>query len=518
MRVQFMSAEEAVGLIPDHATIACSGFVTVGVAEEIMCCMEKKFLSSGSPKDLTLYFAAGQGDGTKGGVNHLAHAGMLRRVIGGHWNLCPQVQKLAMDNEVEAYNLPQGTISHMFRDAAAKKPYTYTKVGLKTFVDPDLEGGKLNDRTKEDIVFHSEVHGEDYLLYETPKLDVVILRGSYADEYGNITLEEEGAVLDPTSMAMACKNNGGKVIVQVKDIVRGGSLDPKLVKIANTMVDIVVKTSDPEKYHQQVFGESFNPCFSGQKKAVLSEVDAMTLNNRKIIARRGALLMVPDATVNLGIGIPEGVAAVLNEEGLGDQFTLTVEAGLHGGVPAGGGNFGEAYNPYMILEQDRQFDFYDGGGLDLTYLGLAQCDQQGNINVSKFGPKIAGCGGFIDISQNTHNIVFCGTFTAGGLKEEVRDGKLHIIQEGRNKKFIKKVEQITFSAEYATSIQQNVVYITERAVFRLTEDGLLLTEIAPGVDLQKDILEQMEFKPLIAENLELMDERIFREEKMEMKL
>ncbi|NLW53176.1 MAG: acyl CoA:acetate/3-ketoacid CoA transferase [Tissierellia bacterium] len=509
MAVEFLTAKEAASRIKDNMTVATGGFVKVNVAEEVESELEKRFLEQSHPRNLTLVYAAGQGDGKDRSLNHFAHIGMIKRVIGGHWNLVPEIGKMALENKIEAYNLPQGVITHMYRDAATKKPGTYTKVGLQTFVDPDLQGGKLNEITKDDIVKKIEIEGEEYLFYKTPKIDVVILRGTYADELGNITLEHEGAVLDATSMATACKNNGGIVIVQVKDIVQAGSLDPKLVKIPCTMVSIVVKTSDEIAYHGQTLDVFYSPFYNGEKRKVLSSVAPMALNNRKVIGRRGAMLMKKDWVVNLGIGIPEAVGAVVNEEGQGNKMTLTVESGIHGGVPAGGGEFGMAINPYMIFDQDKQFDFYDGGGLDITFLGLAQCDQKGNINVSKFGPKIAGCGGFINISQNTKKVVFCGTFTAGGLKQEIGEGRLKIVNEGSAKKFVKEVEQVTFSAQYAIQTGQQVLYITERAVFELTKDGLLLTEIAPGVDLQTDILNQMEFTPQISDDLKVMDTKIF---------
>lgn len=512
MNLRFMTAREAVNCITDNATIGTGGFVGVNVAEEIEETLENRFLEEGHPKDLTLFYAAGQGDGKRRSLNHFAHEKMLKRVVGGHWNLVPEIGKMALENKVEAYNLPQGVISHMYRDAAAGKPGTYTKVGLKTFVDPDLQGGKLNSITKEDLVKKIVIDGEEFLFYKTPKLDVVLLRGSYADKFGNISMENEGAWLDATSMATACKNNGGLVIVQVEDIVEGGSLDPKLVKIPNTMVDIVVKTSDAEKYHQQAFDIPFTPSYCGAKRAILEDVAPLPLNNRKVIGRRCAQMMVPNSCVNLGIGIPEAVGSVVNEEGQSEKMTLTVESGLQGGVPEGGSAFGMAVNPYMILDQDKQFDFYDGGGLDISFLGLAQCDRHGNINVSKFGTKIAGCGGFINISQNTKKVVFCGTFTAGGLKETISQGALTIDKEGRTKKFVDSVEQITFSADYANETGQEVYYVTERAVFKLTPEGLLLLEVAPGVDLQKDVLDQMEFTPLLSDEIATMDPSLFKED------
>ena len=518
MKVQFLSAREAADLIKDNSTIATGGFVGIGVAEEIELELENRYNETSHPRNVTLYYAAGQGDGDSRAVNHLSPKGLLKRVVGGHWNLAPKLQKLAIDNEIEAYNFPQGVISHMFRDAASNKPGTLSKVGLSTFVDPDLEGGKLNTITKEDLVKKVTVLDEEFLYYETPKLDYVLLRGTFADEVGNISFEEEAVTLDATNMATACKNNGGTVIVQVKDIVNQGSLHPKLVKLPNSLVDVVVKTSDPYKYHEQIFGEYYNPSYSGQTKKLLSTVEPPKLDNRKIIGRRAALEVKAYSTTNLGIGIPEVVGAVINEEGERDKITLSVEAGPTGGVPAGGKSFGASINPYAILDQDNQFDFYDGGGLDITFLGLAQCDEKGNINVSKFGPRIPGCGGFINISQNTKNVVFCGTFTAGGLKEEIKDGQLHIIQEGREKKFIKAVEQVTFSSSYAIKTNQNVKYITERCVMVLTDKGLMITEIAKGIDLEKDIINQMEFKPLIAKDLKLMDERIFKDQLMGLQL
>ncbi|MGP1487902.1 MAG: acyl CoA:acetate/3-ketoacid CoA transferase [Peptoanaerobacter stomatis] len=518
MSVKFMTAREAADLIYDGATVGTGGFVGFGIPEEIELELGNRYNETKSPKAITLYYAAAQGDGKDRAVNHFDAEGLLKRVVGGHWNLAPKLQKLVFDNKMEAYNFPQGILSHMFRDAASGKPATISKVGLKTFVDPDLQGGKLNDVTKEDLVKKVNIEGEEYMYYYTPKLDFVILRGTFADELGNISLEEEYASLDATNMAVACKNNGGTVIVQVKDIVNANSLDPRLVKIPGALVDVVVKTTDPFKYHEQAFGAYFDPTYCGMAKKLLSTVEPPVLDNRKVIGRRGALEMKANSVINLGIGIPELVGAVTNEEGEGEKMTLSVEAGITGGVPLGGLQFGGAINPYCIVDQDTQFCFYDGGGLDATFLGLAQCDEKGNINVSKFGPRIAGCGGFINISQNTKKVIFCGTFTAGGLKEEVKDGKLIILQEGREKKFIKNVEQITFSADYANETNQDVTYITERCVLKLTKEGLMITEIAPGVDMDKDILAHMEFKPLISKDLKLMDERIFKDELMGLKL
>ncbi len=513
MRVKVLSAEEAVKLIPDDATVATGGFVGIGVPEEVEIALEKRFNETATPKNLTLVYAAGQGDGKDRGLNHLGYEGLVKRIIGGHWGLAPKLQKLALENKVQAYNLPQGVIAHLFRDIAAGKPGTITSVGLKTFIDPRLEGGKINDVTKEDIVKLIELEGKEYLFYKAFPIDVALLRGTYADENGNISMEEEAVTLEALSIAAACKNSGGKVIVQVKKIVKTGSLDPKLIKIPGIYVDTVV-VAENEENHMQTYGDQYNSSFSGNTIIPVDTTKSIALNERKIIARRGAMELIPNAIVNLGIGVPEVISMVANEEGVGEEMILTVESGPVGGVPAGGMNFGASTNPEAILDQPYQFDFYDGGGLDIAFLGLAQCDTKGNINVSKFGPKIAGCGGFINITQNAKKVVYCGSFTAGGLKVKAAGGKLTIEKEGKVKKFLKEVEQITFSGDYAIENDTPIIYITERAVFELSKEGLVLKEVAPGIDLEKDILHLMDFKPIISEELKEMDSRIFKEEMM----
>lgn len=506
-----MSAKEAVALIKDNATIATGGFVGNMHPEAISRAIEDKFLSEEKPRDLTILYAAGQGDGKDKGLNHLGHEGLVKRVIGGHWGLAPKLQKLALENKIQAYNFPQGVISHLFRTTAGHKPGLLTKVGIKTFVDPRVEGGKINEITEENLVEILNLRGEEWMFYHSIPVDVAIIRGTYADEDGNCTFQKECLNLEMLTMAQAAKNSGGIVILQVENVVANGSLDYSQVKIPGIYVDAIV-IADIEE-HMQTFAEQHNPSYSQEIRVPLGAIPPMELDVRKVIARRGAMELIPNAITNLGIGMPEGVSMVANEEDV-KGLILTTEAGTIGGVPAGGLSFGAAINPDVIIDQPYQFDFYDGGGLDIAFLGLAQCDRKGDVNVSKFGPKIAGCGGFINISQNAKKVVYCGTFTAGGLKVDIKDGRLEILKEGKVKKFIEEVEQITFSGEYAYETGQPVIYITERAVFELNEKGLILTEIAPGVDLEKDIISNMEFKPQIAENLKTMDERIFKDEKM----
>ena len=510
---KIMSARDAINLfVQDGMTLGFSGFLGSAHAEEVTTQIGQSFLETGHPRDLTALYAAGQGDGVQLGLNHLGEEGLLRRVIGGHWGLVPRLQKLALENKLAAYNLPQGVISHLFREVAAGRPGVLTHVGLKTFVDPRLEGGKLNDAAREsgDLVELLTIGGEEKLLYKAIPVDVAVIRATYADTAGNCTMEHEGVTTEALSIAQAAKNSGGKVIVQVKKVVEYSTLDPRLVKIPGIYVDAVVVASDEN--HKQTYGTYYNPAYSGECRVPVASLAPMALDERKVIARRAAMELVPNAIVNLGIGMPEGVASVAAEEGL-QGMVLTTESGTIGGIPAGGKDFGVTTNPECILDEPYQFDFYDGGGLDVAFLGLAQMDRSGNINVSKFGPKIAGCGGFINITQNARKVVYCGTFKAGGLKLGISDGKLQILSEGKVKKLIDQVEQVTFSGEYSQSKGQQVLYITERAVFELTAEGVELTEIAPGVDLERDVLSQMDFVPVM-KNVKLMDERIFRDQRM----
>jgi propionate CoA-transferase len=518
-RVKFVSASEAADLIKDGSFVANGGFVGIGVAEEVLSELEKRYKTTGSPRGLSLIYTAGQGDGKTKGLNHFGQEGMVKKVVGGHWGLAPSLGKLANEEKLQGYNLPQGVISHIFRDLAAGKPGTLTHVGLGTFVDPEISGGKINKSTTEDVVEKMIIGKKDYLFYNiekiVPKIDYAIIRGTSADNNGNISMEKEALTLETLSIAMATRNTGGKVIVQVEKKVELGSIDPKSVKIPGVLVDYVVVSETPNETHMQTFSEIFNESYVKSAKSSSEGCIDFPLNERKIIARRCAMLLNKQTRIlNYGIGMPEGIAAILNEEGIEKNFVPTVEPGAIGGTPVGGLSFGAAINPEAIIDQSYQFDYYNGGGLDMAFLGLAQCDRGGNINVSKFGPKIAGCGGFIDITQNAKEVVFCGTFTAGGLKIEISDNKLNIVNEGKVKKFLKDVEQITFSGELAKKQGKNIYYVTERAVFQLKEEGFVLLEIAPGVDLEKDILEQMDFKPIISKDLKLMDDKIFKNELM----
>lgn len=509
MTAKLATAADAAELIQSGETIATSGFVGIGVPETLLHALEKRFLATKEPRDLTLFFAAGQGDGKDRGLNRLGHDGLLARVIGGHWGLIPKVARLALENRVQGWNLPQGVISQMFRETAAGRKGVITRVGRGTFVDPRLEGGKIGTDCP-DLVRVIDVDGEDLLFYPAVPIDVALLRATTADANGNLSMEREALVLDNLAMAMAARNCGGLVIAQVERTCAAGSIPPKQVVVPSALVDVVV-VAEPGM-HDQTFATPYSPVYSGEIRAAPSLDRADTLDARKVIARRAALELPPGGVVNLGIGMPEGVAAVAEEEGVLGSLTLTAEPGVVGGRPAAGLDFGAAVNPDAIITQNAQFDFYDGGGLDLAVLGMAEADRHGNVNVSRFGARLAGAGGFINISQNARKVVFAGTFTAGGLKVEIGDGALHVLNEGKAPKFIDSVGQVTFSSTEAERRGTEVLYVTERAVFRLRDGVVHLVEVAPGIDLERDVLAHMAFRPEMSD-VATIDEALFRTER-----
>jgi len=507
MLKKIIPVEDAVAVLHDGDVLATTGYGGHGIPEQLLVTLERRFLDTGTPRELTLVHSTGQGDGGARGLNHLGHEGLLKRVIGGHYGLAPRVVALVLANKVEAYNLPEGVITHLYRDIAAGKPGTLSRVGLGTFVDPRLEGGKMNRVTREDLVRVMMVGDEEYLFYKALPINVAFIRGTTADPDGNITMEREALVLENLAMALAAKNSHGYVICQVERIAAEGTLDSRDVRIPGALVDAVV-VAEP-KHHTQTWDIPYNPALSGEVRIPTTMLPPLPLDDKKVIARRAAMELLPSSVVNLGIGIPDQVGRVANEERVYDLLTLTVDPGVMGGVPAGGVEFGAAVNRQAVIDHCAQFDFIDGGGLDAAFLGFAECDGTGSVNASRFGDRIAGCGGFINISQNSKKVVFMGNFSAGGAEIVVRDGALHIAKEGRVTKFVERVGQVTFSGLHAARRKQDVLYVTERCVFRLTAAGLELTEIAPGVDLERDVLRHLPFRPIV-KCPATMDAPIFR--------
>lgn len=514
MLSKIISVKEAVDLIKDSQTLAIGGFVGFSIPEELLVSLKEKYLQEERPKNLNIFYCAGIGDGKERGLNHLALEGLIGRLYCGHIGLAPKLGSLVSRNIFPAYTVPQGVTVHMLRAIAGRKPGVLTHVGLRTFADPRIEGCCANEMAKqESIVDIVNLYGKDWLLYKAFTIDVCFIKATTGDTHGNLTLENEAVFADQLSMAEATKNSGGIVIAQVERVSEYGTLRAQDVKVHGHLVDYIVVGRDENNCQSFLF-DKFVPEWTGQIRRPLDSLKKINLNPRKICGRRSILEISKSMLVNLGIGFPEAVASVASEEGVSSQFTLTIESGVMGGVPASGVGIGATYNPDAIHEQGSIFDLYDGGGIDVACLGAAQIDQKGNVNVSKFAGRVVGPGGFINITQNSKKVIFCGSFTANGMEIKIHDGKLSITKEGLGKKFVKKVEQVTFSAEYSIETGQEVLYVTERAVFKLTKDGLELIEIAPGVDLQKDILDQMEFRPIISNNLKDMDDRIFRQDRM----
>lgn len=507
MNSKIMSADEAASLVKSGDSVLLSGFVSMGHPLAISKAIIKRFEKLGEPHGLTLIAPVGM---THSDI--WSKEKLIRKLVTCHIGLMPQMMNLINDNTVEVYIMPFGQITHAIRATAGKKPGTFSKIGLGTLCDPRFGGGLMNSCSKEKLIDLYEIDGQEYLFYRSMPVDVALIRGTTADEHGNITVEKEAMVLDICSEATAAKASGGIVIAQVERITQVGTLHPKDIRCPGILVDAIVVGEDEELWQSDM--EPYNPVLAGKIKMPLGALPRMPFDERKIICRRAVMEFIPGGVLNQGIGMPEGLGPVASEEGIQDEMTIEIESGCIGGVMLGGTRFGAAINAEAQIDVTLNFDILDSGILDLTVLGLAEVDHNGNVNVSKFGPKVIGPGGFIDMTQSSQKVVFCGTMTTGGLSIGVVNGELKILREGLKKKFVDNVEQVTFSGDYARKFGQKVFYVTERAVFELREEGLTLVEIAPGIDVEKHILPQMEFKPIIAEDLKHMDKRIFAEGKM----
>lgn len=501
-----LQAAEVAALIPNGATVFVGGSGG-GIQEpgRLLAAVEERFLTEGLPTKLTIWHCSGIGDRKTSGMTYLAHEGLIKRVVGGHWGMSPKMAALAEREVIEAYNLPQGVISQLLRETSGKRLGLVTSVGLRTFVDPRVEGGRLNSITTQDIVHVVELAGQEQLFYPSPKFDVALLRATSADELGNLSFSEEAAMLEAFSAAQAVKAAGGQVYVQAKYLVEAGSLHPHMVKVPGSLVDGVVHA--PEQ--MQTALQFYEPAFVGAARAPIANLPVMPAGPRRIVAERAADEIKAGLVVNLGVGMPDGVAQIIAERGLTKDIAFAVEQGQIGGAPAVGLEFGAVYNAAASLDAPYQFDYFDGGGLDIAFLGAAEVDRHGNVNASRPEGALFGAGGFINISQGTRRVVFCCAFTAVGAKFDIGNGVLRVTTEGKVKKFVDEVTQITFSAERAREVGQEVVYVTERAVFRLGDRGLELREIAPGMDLKTDILDQMAFLPVIRD-LTVMNEQYFQ--------
>jgi propionate CoA-transferase len=512
---KIVEAADAIAVIHAGDTVASAGYAGSGTPDQLFVALEQRFTESGGPRDLTLVFSTGQGDMKEKGLNRLAHEGLVRRVIGGYFGLSPKIERLIAENRIEAYNLPEGVMTQLYRDIGARKPGTLSRVGLGTYIDPRHGGGRMNERTTADIVRLMEIDGEEVLFFAAFPINVALIRGTTADPDGNITTERESLALENLALAIAARNSGGIVIAQVERVAAEGALDARNVKVPGILVDCVVLT-EPE-HHMQTYGTQFNPALSGELRVPPARARAVELSDRKVIARRAVLELAPNSVINVGVGsIPDQVPLVAGEERVQDLLSLAVDSGVIGGVPMGGLDFGTAINYQAVIDHACAFDFIDGGGLDAAFLGFGECDALGNVNASRFGKRIPGCGGFIDISQNAKKVVFMGTFCSGGLETVIEDGRVRIVAEGRTPKFVERIGQITFSADYARRSGQEVLFVTERCVLRLEERGLVVTEVAPGIDLERDVLRRLPFRPPVDGPRE-MDPAVFRSAPMRLR-
>lgn len=517
---KFITVNEAVNLINDGQTVGIGGFCGFGAPNTILKEMGNKHQKCNSPKALTIVSSTCSGDGEDNdlGISALSQKGQIAKVISSAAMMAPVVAERIAKNEIACYFIPLGVFSGLFRAGARGEDGYITRVGLNTFCDPRIEGAKVNKKAKEenfDLVKVVRINNKDRLLYNFIKMDYALLRGTYADREGNITICEEAVRSEVLEMANAVHNNGGKVIVEIKALV--DRIDPRDVCIHKSSVDYICLST--QGTHFQCYGlTEYHPEYVGEKILPLEKISPLKHDLRKIIARRGFMEIEKGMVVNLGKGISEGISIIANEEGVIQDINLSMETGILGGVPLNGVLAGGGINPEALYKMADNFDFYDGGGLDITFLSGAEIDEEGNVNVSRFANRIVGPGGFINISQNTKKVNFLGTFTAGKNDIAIKDDGIVINKDGEGIKFVKKVDQITFSGKNAIENGQIVKYISERCVFELTPNGLMLTEIAKGVDIKKDILAKMQFTPKISENVKYMDSRIFKNEKMNITL
>jgi len=516
MKNKFMSALAAIELIKSGDTLAVAAVGLIGYPELLVRTLEEKYLAQQSPGGLTIVAGCGHGNWDHRGDSRFAHTGFVKRAVVTHPETVPPLRDMMVTGEVEGYVFPQGVMNQFFRSIAAKQPGIVSKIGLGTYIDPRQDGGRIHPSAEEDLIELIELRGEEWLLFKAFPINVALLRGTTADEKGNISIENEGVQLELIELASAVRASGGKVIVQVERIAKAGTLHPKSVKLPGVLVDAVVICENVQVDHMQTAGTFYNPSFSGDLRVPMYQTAASSesLTAQDIIARRALLEMRPGDIVNLGMGIPGAVlGSTAGKEGILDDVTLTMELGLFGGQPAGWPDFGVSYNPECIVGPATMFDFYHAGGLDIAFLGAAQVDEYGNVNVSKFGKRFCGTGGFIDISQSTPKVVFCTNFNIG-LEAEVANGQLIITKEGKVPKFVDNVMQISFNGPLASRQNRDITYITERCVFKLIEGKVFLTEIGPGIDLEKDILQQMKFRPIISSKLKIMDGRIYQQGRM----